>query len=409
MRRSYIHLILLSFMLLVGCRGGRVSSQSGGAGGASSAQATLPPPGHPVVGGSPPMPTPVNRPTLSGYRVETVASGLMIPWDMAFTPDGRIYATERPGRVRLIMNGNMRSQPYARINVTSATDEGGLMGIALHPKYPNPRWAYLMYTYRSDGRVLNRVSRFTDTGSGLTGETAVVTGIPGGAIHNGGIIRFGPDGMLYIGTGESHRSELAQDKASLGGKILRVTPEGKIPSGNPFPNSPVYAYGFRNIQGLAWNPANGDLWATNHGPTGEFGLQAKDSVFIVQKGGNHGWPRSLGVTNIKGVVPPVIYSPNVAIAPALAIFYTGSLMPEMKGNFFFTNLRGEHLQRVVLSGPRKISKIERWFQTGTQQGTYGRLRALSQGRDGAIYFSTSNRSRGAPRSGDDHIYRIVPK
>lgn len=369
--------------------------------------ADLPPPGNPDVGREPPMPDPVqvsNPP----YRVETVATGLEVPWDMAFVSKDRIYVTERPGRVRLIENGTLRTEPYARIN-TAARGEGGLMGIALHPDYPNPRWVYLMYTYESGGEIYNRVSRFTDTGNGLTDEKAVVTRIPGSSVHNGGIIRFGPDGMLYIGTGDSRQPELAQDRSSLAGKILRVTPEGSVPADNPFPDSMVYAYGFRNVQGLAWNPANGDLWATTHGPTGEFGLQAKDAVYIVSRGGNHGWPRVLGVTDRRGVVDPVLFFPDEAVPPALATFYNADLMPELKGNFFFTSLRGEHMQRVVLSGARNISRIERWWQTGTQNGRYGRLRAVVQGPDGALYVSTSNRARGNPISSDDRILRIIPQ
>jgi quinoprotein glucose dehydrogenase len=284
------------------------------------------------------------------------------------------------------------------------------MGIALHPNYPNPRTVYLMYTYRSGGETYNRISRFTDTVTGLTNERVVVTRIPGGSVHNGGIIRFGPDGMLYAGTGDARKSELAQDKSSLAGKILRMTPDGKPPKDNPFPNSLVYAYGFRNVQGLAWNPETGDLWATNHGPTGEFGLQAKDSVYIVQKGGNHGWPRALGVTDITGVVDPILYFPDNGVPPGGATFYNADLMPKLKGNFFFTSLKGEHLERVVLSGPRTIKRIERWWETGTHSGRYGRLRAVVQGTDGRLYVSTTNRDgRGTVHPGDDRILRIGPK
>lgn len=373
-----------------------------------SQERDLPPPGNPVVGKKPPMPNPVQIPN-PPYTVTTIATHLVTPWDMAFTPDGRIYVTERPGRVRIITGGNLRDQPYHTLQNVRETSEGGLMGIALHPGYPSPRWVYLMYTYSADGNTYNKVSRFTDTGQGLTDERAVVTQIPGAQVHDGGIIRFGPDGMLYVGTGDATEPELAQDLNSLAGKILRVTPEGGVPTDNPFPNSMVYAYGFRNVQGIAWNPANGDLWATNHGPTGEFRLYAKDSVFIVEKGGNHGWPRVLGVTDVRGVVDPVLFFPDSPVPPGLATFYNASLMSELRGSFFFASLRGEHLQRVILSGPRDITRIERWFQTGTENGRYGRLRSVVQGRDGAIYVSTSNRARGKPTSEDDRILRISPR
>lgn len=398
---------------LVGCQTRQASSQTepkrARQAQGQPVEAELPPPGNPVVGRKPPMPAPVVRADVPEYRVETFASGLVIPWDMAFVSQNRVYVTERPGRVRLIGNGNLQPQPYATVDVL-ARGEGGLMGIALHPKYPNPRWVYLMYTSRKGGTPRNRISRFTDTGTGLTDEHPLVTGIPAGNIHNGGIIRFGPDGMLYAGTGETGQPELAQDRSSLGGKILRMTPEGRVPPDNPFSGSLVYAYGLRNVQGLAWNPKTGDLWATMHGPTGEFGLYAMDSVFIVPKGGNAGWPRALGVTGLKGVVQPVLFYPGVANPPGRAIFYTGSLMPGLSGNFFFTSLGGEHLERVVLSGPRMVSRIERWWQTGEQEGRYGRLRAIAQGPDGALYISTSNRDgRGVVRPGDDKILRVSPK
>ncbi|MEN6372843.1 MAG: PQQ-dependent sugar dehydrogenase [Armatimonadota bacterium] len=409
MRVSTAILAILLLASLLGCRGQAPKKNTGAASSSSNTNADLPPPGQPEVGRTPPMPSPVRRPVVNEFKVEVFASGLVVPWDMAFAPDGRVYVTERPGRVRLIENGVLRQQPYAVINV-SAEGEGGLMGIALHPHYPNPRTVYLMYTYTSGGATYNRISRFTDTGSGLTDEQSVVTGIPGASVHNGGIIRFGPDGMLYAGTGDARKPELAQDRSSLAGKILRMTPEGRPPGDNPFHNSLVYAYGFRNVQGLAWNPKNNDLWVTNHGPTGEFGLRAKDSVYIVQKGGNHGWPRVLGVTNRRGVVNPILFFPNTAVAPGRATFYDADLMPGLKRNFFFTTLIGEHLERIILSGPRKIERIERWWETGTQAGRYGRLRAVVQGTDGRLYVSTSNRDgRGSVQPGDDKILRIGPK
>lgn len=362
---------------------------------------------QPVVGKKPSMPTAVNVPFPKGYRVETIATGLNVPWDIAFPSRSRMYVTERPGRVRLIEDGKLRAKSYATIKSVSAEAEGGLMGIALHPDYPKPRYVYLMYTYRFRGKPYNRVSRFMDTGSGLKGEKILVGGIRGHLYHDGGAVRFGPDRMLYIGTGDAGQPDLAQKRDSLNGKILRMTPDGKAPTDNPFPGSLVYALGFRNVQGLAWNPSNGDLWATNHGPSGEFGLEARDSVFIVEKGGNYGWPKSLGVTNVRGVKPPVLFFPGSAVPPALAMFYSGGKMPNLRGDLFFATLRSEYLARVVLSGPRKISRLERWFATGRNRGRFGRLRVVVEGPDGAIYISTSNRDRrGRQHSGDDRIIRI---
>lgn len=368
------------------------------------AQADLPPEGQVDDGGKPPMPAPVEVARAGDYAVENYVTGLEIPWDMAWAGEGRLYVTERPGRVRLVEDAKLAPEPYATVNA-SHRGEGGLMGIALHPDYPDEKWVYLMYTYTSGGGTYNKVTRLRDTGSGLADEEPVLEGIPGSGVHNGGIIRFGPDGMLYVGTGDAREPELAQNVESLAGKILRMTPDGKAPDDNPRKGSLVYALGFRNVQGLAWHPETGQLWATSHGPTGEFGLQARDAVYVVEKGGNHGWPRVLGVTDREGVVDPVLYFPQNAVPPALCVFYSGDLMPDLKNNFFFASLRAEHLQRVVVDGNNRPERVERWFSGGDM----GRLRAVAQGPDGALYVSTSNRDgRGRVRPGDDRILRIGP-
>ncbi len=410
MRELRLFILIVFVFTVIGCSGQNASSQPEKTKPpvrTEKAGVPLPPPGKPLVGKKPPMPA-TEVITDPAYRVEAIATGLIVPWDIAFVSKDRAYVTERPGRVRILEGGKLRAKPYAIIPV-SAEGEGGLLGIALHPMYPDPRWVYLMYTYKNDNRTFNRVSRFTDTGDGLKDEVVVVEGINGALFHNGGALRFGPDGMLYVGTGDARVPESAQDKSSLNGKILRMTPEGNIPPDNPFGNSMVYAYGLRNVQGLAWNPENNDLWATMHGPTGEFGLHAMDSVFIVAKGDNCGWPRSLGVTDVRGVTPPVLFYPGSSVPPGLCTFYTGSLMPKLNGNFFFASLAGEHLQRIVLSGPKKIIKIQRWFETGTHKGKYGRLRAVVQGPDGALYITTSDQDRrGSVHKGDDKILKISP-
>lgn len=343
-------------------------------------------------------------------QVQSIASGLVVPWGIVFPSPTRVYVTERPGRVRLIENGKLRPEPYARISKVTHTGEGGLMGIALHPQYPGIRKVYLMYSYSSGGRTYNRVSVFDDTGKTLTDEKTLIQGIRGARYHNGGAIRFGPDGMLYIGTGDGGDPRTAQDIKTLGGKILRLTPGGRPAPDNPFTGSPVYAYGFRNVQGLAWNPDNNDLWATNHGPSGEYGLEAMDSIFRVRKGGNYGWPRSLGVTNVKGALPPILWFPQRSVPPAQTVFYRTKKIPQLDGNLLFATLKDEALYRVVLSGPRQVSRIERWFSTGSHRGRFGRLRVLAEGPNGALYLGTSNRDgRGTVRPNDDHIYRITAR
>ena len=249
----------------------------------------------------------------------TVAEGLQIPWEIAFLPDGRIILTERPGSVRLIdASGALIEQPLLVIDDVAATGEGGLLGLALHPEFSQTGWVYLYYTYRLDGGLANRVVRYTMQGSSLVDRSIVIEGIPGGGIHDGGRIKFGPDGRLYIGAGDSGVADLAQDLDSLAGKILRLNDDGTIPPDNPFPGSPVYSYGHRNPQGLAWDD-RGRLWETEHGSS------AFDELNLIQAGGNYGWPVVRGDGAAAGMIAPVHHSGNDTWAPSGLEFFDGSL------------------------------------------------------------------------------------
>jgi len=401
MERKFAGIVLGLLALLPGCRGPLAAIQA----------ADIPPPGRPPeLGPAPPMPPTVRRPDVPEVRVEIVAAGLEVPWDLVFLSRNRILITERPGRIRLCENGRLDTRPYHTLP-TVDVGEGGLMGMALDPHYPQRPYVYVMYTYRAPtGRAVNRVSRFRDTGTGLADETVIFDGIRAGLNHNGGGLRFGPDGMLYISTGDAWVAELAQELESPCGKILRIRPDGTIPADNPFPNSPVYALGLRNVQGMAWHPETKELWVTNHGPSGELAnLHARDSVYIVRPGSNCGWPRVLGVTRRKGIESPILYYPDSSVPPGAAIFYTGDLFPALRGNFLFCCLGGEHLQRVILDGPRRVVGLERWWEEGDHRGRYGRLRTIVQGPDGALYLTTTNRDgRGIVRPGDDKVLRVVP-
>jgi quinoprotein glucose dehydrogenase len=363
--------------------------------------------GGPRVGGSPPMPAPVLRRDVPEVRVEEVAANLAIPWAIAFAADGRLFFTERPGRIQVIPRGGGKPRPYLDLRAVVAEGEGGLMGLALHPEFPASPYLYAMYTARAPAGAVNRVVRLRDRGPSAGDETILLDRIAAAQNHDGGAVAFGPDGMLYVGTGDGQRPPSAQDPASFNGKILRLTPDGKVPADNPFPGSPVWAYGFRNVTALAWHPATGDLWAASHGPSGEFpGLFFRDSVYVVRRGGNHGWPLVVGTTTDPRLVSPVLYYPDAAVPPGGAIFYTERLFPQFRNNYFLASLRAADLQRVVVGAGNRIERIERWWP-----GRYGRLRAIAQGPDGAIYFSTSNQDGREPQVNDpggDHLYRIVP-
>jgi quinoprotein glucose dehydrogenase len=346
-----------------------------------------------------------------GDRVSVKAwvENLEIPWSLIFLPDGRALVSERPGRIRLIKNGKLRADPYVKIDVEHI-GEGGLMGLAIHPEFPRKPYIYAMHTYRKEGELYNRVIRLKD--NGLTGvfDKVIIDDIPGGRAHDGGRIAFGPDGMLYITTGETFNSELAQDPKSLGGKILRITPEGDTPGDNPFAGSPIYSYGHRNPQGLSWHPSTGDLFASEHGPSGEFGRFAHDEINVIIKGGNYGWPKVIGAPGLNPYKDPLIVWEKTT-PPSGITFYKGNLMEHLKGDLFVATLRSESLIRIRLQKNEeyKVTRIERWFSKDYSDGKYGRIRDVVEGPDGALYFMTNNRDgRGTPRSGDDRIYIVVP-
>jgi glucose/arabinose dehydrogenase len=270
---------------------------------------------------------------------------------------------------------------------------------------------YVYYTYRLGGSLRNRVVRYRDQDGKGVEEKVIVDDIPGAGVHDGGRIRFGPDGKLYIGTGDSTNGMLAQNLQSLAGKVLRVNCDGSVPSDNPFPNSPVYSYGHRNVQGLDWHPLNRRLYETEHGPTGENGRFANDEVNLIEPGSNYGWPSVICIANDPRYVDPVFCTGNIETwAPSGCSFYnpakskSDNLIQGWEYNFFVATLRGEHLHRFLLNS--RTGAIE--ADEKLLQGTYGRLRDIVQGPDG-LYILTSNRDgRGSPAPNDDRILKLAP-
>ncbi len=345
-------------------------------------------------------------PTRSGatLRVETFVSGLEVPWSMAFTSPERLLVTERPGRVRIVEKGSLLPKPLAALADVEASGESGLMGLALAPDYPASRLLYLAYAYDAPRGSAVRIVRFRDGADALSQRTVILEGIPAARYHAGCRLRFGPDGKLYVTTGDATDRKIAQDLKSLGGKTLRLNPDGSVPADNPFPGSPVFSFGHRNSQGLDWDPKSGLQIQTEHGPSGFDGPGGGDEVNIVEAGKNYGWPIVHHRASREGMRSPVLeYTP--AVAPSGASFSRGDLLPSFRGDFFFATLRGERLVRVRFdpSNPRQVAETEELLQ-----GVYGRLRDVVSGPDGALYVATSNRDgRGKPRPGDDQILRIV--
>ncbi|MFQ5939629.1 MAG: PQQ-dependent sugar dehydrogenase [Alphaproteobacteria bacterium] len=372
---------------------------------------------EPVVGPAPQNVEDVYLPRPPGYRVVPWVQGLEVPWSLVFLPDGRALVSERPGRIRLIRDGALQEDPYAVLDTVEGGEgligfvlnlavggEGGLMGLAVHPRFPEEPYIYAMHTYRGPDGVANRVIRLEDRGNRARFDRVIIDGIPGGLNHNGGRIAFGPDGMLYVTTGETFDAELAADLDALGGKILRLTPEGKVPRDNPFPGSPVYSFGHRNPQGIAWHPETGDLFSSEHGPSGEFGLGAHDEINVVKAGGDYGWPNVVGAPGREPYIDPIVVWRDTAVPPAGMTFYHGDL--------FIAVLGSGALLRIGLAQARpgyRVERIERWFASGPHTGQLGRIRDVVVGPDDRLYILTSNRDgRGSPGPGDDKIYRLEP-
>jgi len=365
----------------------------------------------PTIGGEPQDVKDVFLQDGDRVRVEPWIGNLEIPWALIFLPDGRALVSERPGRIRVIKDGKLQAAPYLNLDVHHS-GEGGLMGLALHPEFSKKPFIYAMHTYKKDDNIYNRVIRLKDDGDNGIFDKVIIDRIPGGRVHNGGRIAFGPDGMLYITAGETFKSDLAQDLNSLGGKILRVTPEGDIPNDNPFKNSPIYSYGHRNPQGLAWDPDTGELFESEHGPSGEYLLRANDEINIIQKGGNYGWPEAVGAPGKKPYIDPLIVWKKTT-PPSDITFYKDKKLAHLNGDLFAATLGSEALVRIKLShegNKYKVLSIERWFTDEDENSRYGRIRDIVEGPDGILYFLTNNRDgRGRAREGDDHIYRILPR
>ncbi len=321
-------------------------------------------------------------------NIEVVAENLEIPWGIAFLPNGELLVTERPGR--LVHIG--ADKVVIPVEGVEHIGEGGLLGIALHPNFAQNNFIYLYLTTQTENGLINRVDRYEFADNKLANKNTVIDNIPGARFHDGGQIKFGPDGYLYITVGDAGDEDAAQDLNKLNGKILRIDDGGGIPPDNPFATA-VYSYGHRNPQGLTWDD-QGNLWATEHGRSGiKSGL---DELNLIESGRNYGWPVIQGDETDADMVRPAIHSGgDTTWAPAGAAFVNGSV--------FFGGLRGESLYQVSIA----TNEVDNLLAHFTEK--YGRIRAVELGPDGLLYISTSNRDgRGEAQAGDDKVIRINP-
>ncbi|TVL94272.1 glucose sorbosone dehydrogenase [Streptomyces sp. SAJ15] len=379
-----------ALVLAVGCS----SDDEGGGPGRPSARTSGPTgsaSGSPSPGGA--SPSPSGAPARGSAKVvETVATGVESPWGLAPLPDGDLLVSSRDtGKIYRIGREDGKKTELGTVRGVAPGGEGGLLGLALSPDFGADHLIYAYFTTASDNRIARLLyDPQRPEGDQLGAPDTVFKGIPKGAIHNGGRIAFGPDKMLYAGTGEGGDRSLAQDKKSLGGKILRMTPDGQPVHGNPDGDSVVYSYGHRNVQGLAWD-ADKRLWAS------EFGQQTWDELNLIEPGRNYGWPRAEGTVPdaaAEGLVNPVEQWRVADASPSGLAFAEGSL--------WMAGLRGERLWRIPLRGTEPVTKPQAFFE-----GTYGRLRTVVATDDGGLWLVTSNTDgRGDPGGQDDRILRV---
>ncbi len=334
-------------------------------------------------------------------KVEIVADNLTIPWSIDWLPDETVLFTERNGNLRIIQHGILLQEPLLSLSVGGV--EGGMLGVAVDPNYSENNYIYLYYTYNEFLTTKNKLVRYQFSDGILVEDKMLIDSIPGGPFHDGGRIQFGPDGKLYIATGEAGLPNISQDLNSLGGKILRINSDGTIPYDNPWKNSPVYSIGHRNPQGMDWDKS-GNLFVTEHGPSGLRGV-AHDEINKIIAGANYGWPDIIGDEEKENMLKPILHSGEDTWAPSGSEFYYGNEIPQWEGKYFVATLRGNHLHMVEFNlEDNSVTSHGKLFQD-----EFGRLRDVQTGPDGFLYILTSNQDgRGSPKTNDDKILRIVP-
>ncbi len=321
--------------------------------------------------------------------VDTIATGLRAPWGIAFLPNGDAVVTESdPTRVLLLQGPQYRRTQIGMLDEAEGSEgtggEAGLLGVAVSPDFDSDRLLYFYLSTENDNRIVS--AQLRDDRLGPT--RVLLDGIPRGEVHDGGRLEFGPDGYLYASTGDTGVFEFAQDKGTPAGKILRITVDGEPAPGNPFPDSPIWSFGHRNVQGLAFD-GDGRLWAS------EFGADAFDELNLIRPGRNYGWPMVEGRGQGKGLVNPQVVWDTDAASPSGLAFLDGRL--------WLASLKGERLWRVEVDGDRASDPADFFV------GDYGRLRTVVVAPDGNLWVSTSNTDgRGDPREGDDRILVVRP-
>lgn len=339
----------------------------------------------------------------TSYKIVEIANNLFVPWSIVFTSNERFLVTERNGNIKEVVNDNLNKTALLKLEDVETGGEEGLMGLAVDPNYDDNKYLYICYAYNSQDGLADKVVRLIDNQTEIIEDEILLDNIPAATNHAGCRLGFGPDGKLYITTGDAIDKNIAQDVTSLGGKILRINKDGSIPSDNIFNNSAVYTLGHRNPQGIDWTE-NEILLSSEHGPSGFDGPPGGDEVNIVIPGANYGWPIvSHEKTNPEFISPLKVFTP--AIAPGSLMVYTSDLFSQFKGKVFLGGLRGEGIYILTFKSNsyREITDFSKISEIN-----YGRIREVVEAPNGEIYFTTSNRDgRGTLREDDDKIYKIT--
>lgn len=338
-----------------------------------------------------------------GFKIDTLADNLRVPWQLVFLPDQSMLFTEREGRVRIYRKGHLLPKPAFIANDVVLRNKTGVLGMCIHPDFAENNFVYLAFNYTLGDRMKLRIIRFVLKKDTLIDPFVILKDIPANQNHTGCRLVFGPDKKLYITTGDADQPMLSQDLKAYNGKILRLNDDGTIPIDNPFFKSDtarkeIWSYGHRNPQGLVFQKGTGIIFETEHGPTGG------DEVNIIKKGANYGWPVIHHDDTRSGMELPIAqYTPSVG--PGEAMFYEGSKIPQLKGKLLVACLRGESILAITLQNTKVVN------QQVLLKNTYGRIRSLVTGPDGYIYFSTSMHDPGEGHPRDEHddmILRLRP-
>lgn len=339
-----------------------------------------------------PLPAPVSNLSLTNTSgVEIIAEGLQAPRSIDISKEGRIFISEKRGSIRVVDNGTLLTEPVGDIKAENIGD-AGLLGLTLHPNFTQNHLFYVYYTYSNSTGLFNKVLMLKESNNRIIDSKTILDGIPGNDYRDGGRIKFGRDGKLYVSTGDASIPELSQDLNSLAGKILRINEDGTVPQDNPFSNSAVYAYGFRNAQGLAWAPNSGALYSSDQGGAGN------DEINLISPAKNYGWPHEECNSNgdDNRYTPPLVCF-NPSLEPSgIAFAFSNKL--GYQNHLIVATLKGSHLRDID-------------FDSGSQNTIlvgYGRIIDLVESEDGSIYVLTSNTDgRALPQQGDDKILRLT--